>query len=356
MLVNRTPSPDPMIRASQLASLAFERLGREGMAPTPENYALWYSYFSGDMPDLVRAIDLMEREGQGFTQARCDDLFRRFFRFDAEAHIVRQTGERTQGALSKLLEVLQAAGRDTGHFRTSLLGFRNSLEEPVTVVELRAIIGEIAAETLSVVQRHGAVEAELQRATEQIAEMRAHLQTARREALSDSLTGINNRKAFDLMLAEETAAASESNELLCLVFIDIDNFKKFNDKHGHLVGDHVLKLVARSLCESIKGRDTAARYGGEEFAIILPATSLLNAMALADRIRNTVARRRVVNRARNEDFGSITLSAGVAQFRPGEPVNQLIHRADQALYLAKARGRNCVVTESALVDEAKEQR
>lgn len=342
---------DPAERASELAALSFERLGKEGMPPTPENYALWYAYYSGDVPDLNRAIDLMVKERQPFTATRCEDLFRRFFRFDAEAQAVRVTGERTEAALTRMLDLLAVSGTDAERYGTSLSGFDVILQEPVTVEQLRTLLGEIAAETRVMANQNQIVRAELEETNRQLATVRAHIQTARREALTDSLTAIANRKAFDLALAEAAHEATIHSPL-SLLMLDIDHFKLFNDTHGHLVGDHVLKLVARLLSQNVKGRDTPARYGGEEFAIVLPETRLMDAASLAEQIRKIAASRQIVNKVRNEVFGSVTLSIGVAQYRLQEGLREFVHRADQALYTAKRTGRNKVCTEKDIDPQA----
>jgi diguanylate cyclase len=124
--------------------------------------------------------------------------------------------------------------------------------------------------------------------------------------------------------------------------LDIDHFKSFNDNFGHQVGDQVLRLVARTLTDGIKGRDIAARYGGEEFVILLPETNLAHAMILAESLRKSLAAKEVINRASGEFLGRITMSIGVAQYYSSEDVNELIERVDSALYTAKHNGRNQV--------------
>ncbi len=167
----------------------------------------------------------------------------------------------------------------------------------------------------------------------------------RMEVLTDPLTGVANRKCFDLRLSEGIADCKENGSDLSLMMLDIDFFKKFNDTYGHQLGDEVLKLVARTFVDSIKGQDTAARYGGEEFAIILPRTKLANAATLADQIRKTMADKVIVNRRTGDKLGAVTLSVGVASYRAGELPSSLIQRADDALYAAKRSGRNRVVSE-----------
>ena len=118
---------------------------------------------------------------------------------------------------------------------------------------------------------------------------------------------------------------------------------------GHQAGDQIIRLMAKTLQQSVKGRDTTARYGGEEFAVILPATKLEDAERLAENIRRTVETLDVVSENRSEAMGTITVSIGVACFQLGEPLARMIERADQALYLAKSHGRNLVMSENDLL-------
>lgn len=161
--------------------------------------------------------------------------------------------------------------------------------------------------------------------------------------MQDPLTGILNRKYFDIKLAEETALAMTVGQDLCLIMSDIDHFKQFNDTFGHQVGDEVLKVTTRVLTNGIKGRDTAARYGGEEFCVILPRTGLADAVTAAEGIRQALAQKELKARNNGKTFGTITLSPGVAQYIHGEPIADLIERADAALYDAKRDGRNRTV-------------
>jgi diguanylate cyclase len=168
--------------------------------------------------------------------------------------------------------------------------------------------------------------------------------------LTDALTGIPNRKFFDGRLKEATREAVRNKEPMSLLLCDIDHFKRFNDTYGHQIGDQVLKLVARSLSDSVKGRDTPARIGGEEFSIILPRTTLEQAVIVANQIRNAIVRRKIVDKTTQDNYGEITLSFGAALYRPDEPIAELIRRSDAALYHAKRTGRNRVSTENEVVD------
>jgi diguanylate cyclase len=127
---------------------------------------------------------------------------------------------------------------------------------------------------------------------------------------------------------------------------DIDRFKAFNDTYGHLTGDQVLRLAAMCVRQNVKGQDIAARYGGEEFAVILPRTTLGQALTVADQIRRGVMSKELMKRSTNENLGRITVSIGVAAYRPGDTGQTLIERADACLYAAKRTGRNKVMCET----------
>ena len=130
--------------------------------------------------------------------------------------------------------------------------------------------------------------------------------------------------------------------------LDIDHFKRFNDTYGHQIGDQVIKLVARTLVQTLKGRDNPARYGGEEFGIILPRTSLEDAGRVGEKIRTTLSNCRLTRKGDGEDYGQVTLSIGAALYRPGEEISDFVARADTALYAAKEGGRNRVMLETDL--------
>ena len=193
------------------------------------------------------------------------------------------------------------------------------------------------SETQRVAERNRSLEERLTRASGEVSELKLNLETVQREALTDSLTGIPNRKSFETHLREAARDAMENDEPLSLLIADIDHFKRFNDTYGHQIGDQVLRLVAKTLTDSVKGRDTPTRFGGEEFAIVLPQTRLGDARVVAEQIRLGLTRRKLVGRDKRDDYGSVTVSFGAAQFRPGEPLASLIERADVGALSRQAR-------------------
>ncbi len=176
-------------------------------------------------------------------------------------------------------------------------------------------------------------------------------------ATLDALTGLNNRHQFEHRLKQEVATAKRQSSDLCCIMLDIDFFKSVNDTYGHAVGDCVLKNVSKTIKKVIREYDIASRYGGEEFTILTPNTSLDEAYLVAQRLRSEIEKKKInIEEYRIEDVKeiSVTISVGVAQYekKKSDP-SSLYQDADKALYEAKERGRNRVVTYSNDIENKK---
>lgn len=176
-----------------------------------------------------------------------------------------------------------------------------------------------------------------------ISRLRARLRESHAQIASlatrDPLTGLWNRRQFDADIEAAVKQASRQGAALCVAMVDVDHFKTVNDRHGHEGGDAVLRAVAQALQLSLRAGDRVARFGGEEFVLLLPATPLAQAAGLAERLRSTLAA------LRPAPAEGLTASLGLAAWRSGETAAELVRRADQALYRAKAAGRNRVETD-----------
>jgi diguanylate cyclase (GGDEF)-like protein len=164
-----------------------------------------------------------------------------------------------------------------------------------------------------------------------------------RAAVTDPLTGVPNRRAFEERAAAEVARAQRHGVPVAAVFVDIDHFKQINDTHGHAAGDAVLRDVAQRIASTRRADDVLCRYGGEEFVLLLGYAGLEQAAACGERIRSQVQARPVSVESREVP---VTVSVGVSAYRAGDTVASLLGRADAALYRAKSAGRNRVEREA----------
>ncbi len=178
----------------------------------------------------------------------------------------------------------------------------------------------------------------LEKETKALARSRARY---KKESETDGLTALYNKRYLINRLASEVRKADGCDGTLSFVIMDVDYFKQYNDTFGHLEGDEVLQRLARIISGEIREEDCGCRYGGEEFTVILPETSIEDALRVAERIRKNFSEQ--VFNPHNGPGVSVTISMGLAQYRSGESPTRLIQRADEALYKAKQQGRNQIV-------------
>jgi diguanylate cyclase len=204
------------------------------------------------------------------------------------------------------------------------------------------LIKTLTEATRLVQTQNNALEQRLNESTSRVQRLQENLEVVRRDAMTDTLTHLANRKAWDEGIEKAVAQAARNHGALTVAILDIDHFKRFNDTWGHQTGDQVIRYVASVIGRVGVSPRLAARYGGEEYAIALPGETAESAIPLLDAMRVEIASRCLKRRSTNEELGAITVSVGVAQYHPGESAMSLVERADFALYASKRGGRNLV--------------
>jgi diguanylate cyclase len=255
------------------------------------------------------------------------------------------------GEIDTVMEMMDLALGSSAKYGESLVAISADLTETVDRQKIREIVASLVLATREAVANNKTLEARLKETKSEIESLRENLEAMRTESLTDSLTGLPNRRYLDSALLQSIDQATVTGEPMALLMIDVDRFKTFNDTWGHLTGDQVLRLVSMSMKSCVRPTDTPARFGGEEFAVVLPQTNLQHALLVAERIRSAVMGRELVKRSTGESLGRVTVSIGAAVFRRGDTAPILLERADRCLNEAKRSGRNKCLAETDLRDD-----
>jgi diguanylate cyclase len=340
--MTRRKQPDVTTGGDTPGEQALAALERMGIEATPQSFAVFHDYYSGGNAALKAAIDGVLARGQHLTTEACDELHDRFLTNAALAALVPEASLQLADMIGKMTDIVSHAGADTRSFGRQLQAFAGEAGQAPSGPSLALLIQRMLAHTQETIARVDLLERRLDEARGEITELRGSVDRIQREAMTDPLTGLGNRRAFEARLAASIREARKRRRPLSILLCDLDNFKRFNDTWGHLIGDLVLKLFAKVLSDSIKGRDTPARFGGEEFAVILPETPLAGATRLAEKIRQELENKRLVKKTTGDDLGKITVSIGCATLTAKETAAEFVNRADKALYGAKGEGRNRV--------------
>ncbi len=343
LVLRPTPINESPAKVAEYGRLALRLASSHNCLISPESYHVWYAYASGSDAKLCAHIDA-EMERRSITQDFINACFKRFIMPDPGEEL-KQTKAELNGLIEDLFQHIKEAGAKSENSECILAKYVQDLEGSPDVSQLRSIVSSVMGEVKRVRSAEAQTQKHLRETHEEMAQLKDKLNNVKEQSLLDSLTGIPNRRAFDLTLNDLMLESREQSQPLSLLLIDIDHFKSVNDTHGHLIGDQVLRYMAKTLKNNLKGRALIARYGGEEFAAILPETELPSALEVAETMRASVYAGSLVKRDTNQRIGRVTVSIGASQLRPNDTGDRLIRRADQAMYRAKQGGRNQVMAE-----------
>ena len=311
-------------------------LDAHGLSPDPAHYSFAHAALTD--PQIAHAVARLTDDGVRLGRREIERLGGTVKpRGDAPAATPpeeRRAADlvaQTQAHVDDVADLMRDLSAETKGFGRDLAESAAALKRQPAIEGL----DEIARITGAMTARVRDAEVRLATATAETDALRVQLCQAQEAARRDPLTGLPNRLAFE----EAFAGADPRRDTICLAVADIDHFKQLNDRFGHGVGDRVLSAIATGLVESCAGQ-LVARHGGEEFAVLTRGLALVDAAALLDAARATLADRRFRDRETGEALGRITLSTGLVAVRPGEPIDAAFDRADQLLYAAKAAGRD----------------
>ncbi|MHA7835346.1 MAG: GGDEF domain-containing protein [Algiphilus sp.] len=332
---------DEITRSAQLMRLALPEMARHGCAMDPLNYTVWYTHVSGRIPALSEKLRAYLSARTRLTRQQVQSLFDRYIN-DQEVEAIERMRQ-------DLVDVVDDVARNTDSSRAQTQAYEESLQAYVAQCgddasldhfseTLHALLDETAV-MRSQVDLFGQ---QLSTTACEVERLREALAVAREESIRDALTGLANRRGFDIALRNALDAdPGRSDRGCCLLLLDIDFFKRINDSYGHPLGDRVIASVGHVLARMLEPGQTAARYGGEEFAVILPDATRGQARAMAERLRANVARGRIKQR-NGKEIAQVTVSLGVCVPPVRRTADSYLETADEALYQSKREGRNRV--------------
>lgn len=333
----------------ELATRVVETMRLHGSPAYPRAFEVWYAHLSGEVPALALAMDALIAANSGVVGAAdIDTLYDRFIGTDRLAKQAERTSLQVLGEIDAMMGLVDQALSSSERYHGRLSAMSEDVPPPADRNKLREWVEALVLSTREEISRKTQLESQLRDSGTEIRNLREALEATRAEALTDPLTGLANRRHFEDMLQRAIDQATLRREPFALVMADIDFFKRFNDTHGHLTGDQVLRLVARTMKDKFKDKAVITRFGGEEFAIILPESDLVAGKFGAETVRQALLTRELIKRSTNENLGRITISLGVTSYRRGDTPASIVDRADQALMLAKRDGRNRTATDESL--------
>lgn len=306
---------------------------------TPLNFGLAHDYITGNDHGLEKAVSAVLASRGKISNGWVESMI-------AKQQRDQVTPEALHDMLDKVEENLTQVTQLVDESRTSAKDYGAALQEQVKDLsadgQAEPVLAKLIALTRGMVEKTRQVEAQMRDNQKQTRMLQQSLDTARRAAEHDHLTGLPNRRAFETRLKEEATEAQKAGDTLSIAFCDIDHFKMINDTHGHETGDRVLKFVAGLLAAASDDKCHVARHGGEEFVMLLRGKTAAEACAAVDAVRQDMSERSLVNRSTGQRMERVTFSAGIANVLAYEDPRAALKAADRALYLAKDHGRNRV--------------
>jgi diguanylate cyclase len=327
-----------------IASAIAASMRQMGVVGLPRNYEIFYEVINGSNRELSDAFAAL---GPRPNQSALDELSRRYFALSSRQAVVESAQEQVADRAEEILRLLGRERSSLEKFGLILdqtsdgLGARQEISRDL----LQRIVGIMANATQTTLEQGRQIVAAMAEKTAELEKVKARLEEYKRLADTDPLTRIWNRRAFDRKLAS-IYADTRTSMFNALVLADIDNFKAFNDRYGHPVGDRILQKVAQLIEARCGAEGFVARTGGEEFAVILDGHSQSSALELAERLRTAVARAEFLIGPR--DYGPIRISLGLCMASDAADAEELYAKADRALYSSKVSGRDRVTSFSTI--------
>ena len=308
---------------------------------------MWYEYASGKNPKLKQAIERIVETNLPINNKRVEALYQKFIS-DGDRVVISRLLTKLNLMLREISTHVMETEGDLSIHGQALDGLSVQMREVHDYDGVKEIIDQMLEATKSIIKSGSRLQTRMKVSSEDLKQLHKELEISQQEARTDALTGLTNRRGLEKRLELERIRARQNNSVFSVIMIDIDHFKTVNDTFGHLVGDSLLRGFASILTSQVRRKDLPTRYGGEEFLIILPETDVEGAYAVAEKIRGALGKKEWTIKESQKSIGQIKVSMGIAQYNLTETGNQVVNRADEAMYHAKSTGRDRIIIHSEL--------
>ncbi|MEP0356401.1 GGDEF domain-containing protein [Paraglaciecola sp.] len=329
-------------QAADYLRQAVPTMVKYNIVPNPLNYTLWYSYYSKAFPLLNKELDeTIQRYGTCPPSSSQSLFLEHIERLDGDNKEQLASFQKSlSNVMGTLSESIDLTSQQTTSYSEALKSNLLELDEQGITETVAPVLDKLNQNANAICNANEEFQGKLQAAQAEIDFLKQELENSRKEAKTDPLTGLYNRRMLESIYNQ--FVTENVNDDLSLVIMDIDKFKLFNDTHGHLLGDQILKFVGQLLQKECKEAITPIRFGGEEFALLCPNYDLKQAQEFAETVRVKLSSVLFHNKRTGESIPPVTASFGVATKQKADLLTQVIDRADKALYAAKNAGRNQV--------------
>ena len=329
-----------MLRHAALMEQIFDFLAHTGLDPIPDHYELaWHYLTCSSSTQRMMVESHMLEHGRIEPQDACELLDK--IRTAISERELRQMVEDARETMTEAVALTDRSGKDAAQYGDALgesvqLLAQSEYGSEVQISQLK----KLQHLTGEMIERTAIAEARLKARGKAISQLKSRLAQSQKQALSDPLTNLPNRRAFEICLKSAIEETGKTGSPLSVAFCDIDFFKRINDTHGHATGDRVIHHVGEILHRTASANVHVARHGGEEFVILFEKKTMSEAIEILEGLRAKLSARELIAKDTMQPIGTVTFSAGVAQMRSDDSGAAMLSRADQALYKAKNTGRD----------------
>jgi diguanylate cyclase len=325
----------------EIANKAFEHIKNAHIEPLPKNFDVWFQYYSRSNPDIVKAIDDYVQKGNSPNAEITEKIYNTFIGNESNARALDMVNKMLGKQINHVMTNIEDFSQDTSVMSEMMFNASVNLKNNDVIgeklIELVAHLAETAGRSS---EKAKFLEKELDNALSELNKLQHYVVASKQEDEYDALTSLYSRKRLEQIIPYILREFNESKGKLSIAIFGLDHFDEFLDNWGETTTNQMMRFIARTVKENVKGRDIPARYTHNSFALLLPETDMDNSIYVMKQISSIVERKRIVKKTTGEFLGRMTLSGGVTEYRAGESLGGFLMRAENYFLQAQETERN----------------